>query len=116
MKHVAVRRDAFRFNLQVVHAASVQKRDVVSAFINETMGIIGEIEQQLGADIFQGEGMIQGLEGQMSSVIATALGDLQTMASAIETQVNNDITCATEDTGNVENIMLQAGMLLHQLY
>ena len=116
MKHAVVRRDAIRFNLQVVHAASVQKRDVVSDFINDTVTIVEQIEQQLAAGIIQGESIIQGLQTQMSSAIASTLGDLQNTATAIATAVGNDINCASAQTANVENIMIQAGMLLNQLY
>jgi len=52
--------------------------------------------------------MMQGLQNQMSTVIASALGDLQTTATAIAKQVSTDISCATVVTANVQDIMTQA--------
>ena len=109
MKHVVVRRDAFRFNLQVAHAASVQKRDLIT-------DIVGNVTQQVQGGIIQAQSMIQGVLSQFANVTASVAAGIQNTATAIITQVTSVPRCATAMTINVSSVMYQAGMLLHQLY
>ena len=109
MKQAVVRSDAFHFNLQVVHAASVQKRGLLQNLINAT---ISQIQQQVQAGVIT----IQGVSSQIASVTGNVTAGLQTVATAVTTQVTRYPTCANEQTGEVADIMSQAGMLLYQLY
>ena len=113
MKHAVVRRDAIRFNLQVVHAASVQKRGLLRNAINAS---IIQIQQYVQAGINQTLNTIQGVGSQIASVVANVTAGLQATATTILTQVTRYPTCATAENANVQNIVSQAGMLLHQLY
>jgi phage-related protein len=113
MKHAAVTRDAVRFNLQVVHAASVQKRGILLNFINGTISLI---QQQIQAGISQAQSTFQQVQSQITSVIANVTTGLQTTATRIQTQISNFPRCANEQTANVARIVNQTGMLLYQLY
>ena len=112
MKHAFVRRNAFHFNLQVVHAARVQKRDWMGDLINKTI----EIEHQVDVGLVQAQTMMKGVGRQISSVIANVTAGLQATATTILTQVTNNPTCASAQTANVPNIVRPTGMLLYQLY
>jgi hypothetical protein len=109
VKLAVVRRDAIRFNLQVVHGASVQKRDVIS-------DIVGNVTQQIQGGIIQAQSMIQGMLSQVAGATANVAAGMQSTATAIITQVSSFPVCATAMTVNVSSVMSQAGMLLHQLY
>jgi len=113
MKHAAVRRDAVRFNLQVVHAASVQKRGFV---LNAFNGSLSLIQQQIQAGVSQAQSASQRVGNQIASVIANVTTGLQATASRIQTQISNFPRCANEQTANVARIVNQTGMLLYQLY
>jgi len=109
VKHAVVR---IHFNLQVVRAASVQKRDPIS----DTIALVVNVNQQLQASISQGLSLIQGLETQIASATANALGSLQTTASQITAQVASVPICANAETTSATNVVTQAGMLLHRMY
>ena len=109
VKHAVVR---IHFNLQVVRAASVQKRDVVS----DTLALVASITQQVEAGVIQAQNMIQGLESQIASQISSVTGGLQTTAVQIATQVASVPGCATAQTKSAANVVTQAGMLLHRMY
>lgn len=113
MKHAFARRDATQFNLQVVHAASVQKRNILQNAINAT---ISQIQQQVQAGVSQAQSIIQGVGNQIASVTANVTAGLQATATAITSQIIRYPTCATAQTANVANIVRQAGTLRHQLY
>jgi dihydroorotate dehydrogenase len=104
-----VRRDAIDFNLQVAHAASVQKRDLIS-------DIVGNVTQQIEGGINQAQNMIQGVMSQVAGVTANVAAGMQNTVTAIITQVTKVPQCATAMTINVSSVMIQAGMLLYQLY
>jgi hypothetical protein len=120
MKHAVFRRDAIRFNLQVVHAASVQKRDIGLGIINGIKSgnftFITEIQQQIQASINQAASYIQGVQNQIASAIASTTAGMQTTAATILTQVGNFPGCATAQTANVANMVNQTSMLPYQLF
>jgi len=116
VKHVFARRYAFHFNLQVVHAASVQKRDLFGDIISGTLAAINPLQQQMQAVIGQAQNTIQGLASGISSMIANVTAGLQATATAILTQGTNNSSCSSAPTANVTNIVNQTGMLLYQLY
>jgi len=107
------RRDAIHFNLQVVHAASVQKRYILQNAINST---VSQIQQQVQTGISQAQSITQEVGRQIASVIANVTAGLQATATTILTQVSRYPTCASAQTANVQNIVNQTGMLLYQLY
>jgi hypothetical protein len=113
VKHAFVRRETIRFNLQVVQAVSVQKRNILQNAINAT---ISQIQQQVQAGIIRAQNIIQALGNQIASVIANVTTGLQATATTILTQVNRYPTCANEQTAKVGSIVSQAGMLLYHLY
>jgi short-subunit dehydrogenase involved in D-alanine esterification of teichoic acids len=112
VKHAFAKRDAVHSNLQVVHAASVQKRNILLNAINET---ISQIQQNVQAGISEAQRIIQRVGNQTASVIANVTAGLQTTATTIITQATRYPTCATAQNASVANIVSQAGMLLHQL-
>jgi hypothetical protein len=111
-----VRRDAIHFNLQVAHAASLQKRDLITDGINFALQSVNQIQQQIQAGIIQAQNMILGLQNQTASLIVSVTADLQATATTILTQVASIPGCTVAQTPVVANIVTQAGMLLHQLY
>jgi butyrate kinase len=113
VKHAFARRVALHFNLQVVRAASVQKRGILQNVVNATLS---QIQQQVQAGLNQAQSIIQGVGSQIASVIANVTAGLQTTATTILTQVTNFPGCATAQTASVQNLVNQTGMLLYQLY
>jgi hypothetical protein len=120
MKHAVFRRDAIHFNLQVVHAASVQKRDLESDIINgiatANFPFIPEVVQQIETGLSQAQNTIQGDVNQVTSLVNNAVGNLQSMVTQILTEVGNAPGCATAQTANVEKMLNQTSMLLYQLF
>jgi hypothetical protein len=123
VKHAIAKRIVIQFHLQVVNAASVQKRDVFQDLINTALVPIAQIQQQIQAGISQAQILIQGIQSQISSVIASVTADLQARAKVVTDQITTIVgevakipTCAIGQTANVTNIVTQAGMALHQLF
>jgi ABC-type hemin transport system substrate-binding protein len=116
VKHAFARRHAFHFNLQVVHAASVQKRGLFGDIINGTIAVLNQLQQQIQVAIIQAQSTIQGVGSRISNVTANVTASLQATATTILTQVSRFPACATAQTANVPNIVNQTGMLLYQLY
>jgi hypothetical protein len=96
------------FNLQVVHAASVQRRDWFQDAINATV-------QQIQGGVLQAQNMMQGVQNQTASVIAALTAELQARAKAILTQLDSIRGCAATQGPVVANITAQAGMLPHHV-
>ena len=113
MKHADVRRDAIHFNLQVVHAASVQKRGFFQDAINAT---ITPIMQQVQGGIQQAQNASQQVGSLIGSVIDGVTGGLQATATRILTQVSSYPRCANQQTANVTSIVNQTGILLYKFY
>jgi chorismate mutase len=105
VKRTVVRSDAIHFNLQVVRAASVQKRDIIGDILNETETLVSQAENDAGDFV-----------KQITNVIANVTADLQARATAMAAVVVSVPTCAFAQTQNVASFVNQTGMLLNQLY
>jgi len=106
-----VRRDAIHFNLQVVHAARVQKRTILQNAFNSTI-----IQQQVQAGIIQAQIAFQQVGSRIASVINNVTAGLQATATRILTQVSSFPRCANEQTAKVASIVNQTGILLYKFY
>jgi hypothetical protein len=106
VQHAILRRGTGHFNLQVAHAASVQKRDLVQEALNTYVTVITGIQQMFEAVINQLLSMILNLRSQIASEIAS-------VRAKVSAQFASIIGCATSQAANILN---QIGTLLHQLY
>jgi len=116
MEQAAVRTDAVHFNLQVVHAASVEKRDVITDTFSFFINLTQQMQQQILQGINQAQNMMQQVETQINSQIATATAGMVNTTSTIITQALRFPVCANAQTANAANFINQTGMLLYQLY
>jgi short-subunit dehydrogenase involved in D-alanine esterification of teichoic acids len=112
MKHAVVTKDAIHFNLQVVLAASVQKRTNIQNDINT---YLSQIQKQIDAGITQAQKTFRLLNRQTDSMIANVTAGLQA-TTRILTQLSSVPGCANEQTAEVKSIKNQIGILLYKFY
>jgi hypothetical protein len=116
LKHAVAIRDVIHFNLQVAHAASVQKRGLITDIINTLLAPVIQIQRNVQAVFNQSQGLIERVFGQIAIVTANVTTDLLATAGRITALTTNFSQCATAETVNVTSLVNQTGMLLHQLY
>jgi len=106
VQHAILKRDTVRLNLQVVQAASVQKRDVVQDTIARYTAFVNATQQQIQACALQTHILLHSMRNQTANVTVS-------VTAQVAEQFASVIGCdPTEATG----ILGQIGMLLHQLY
>jgi hypothetical protein len=116
VKHAVVSKDAVHFTLQVAHAASLQKRDVLGELYNSATQMVIVAKQQIEAAIGQVQRVIADVQNSITTAIGTATAELQSTVNGIIKQITNFPGCATAQTTNVQNLVNQTGMLLHKFY
>lgn len=119
LKHATAKRAVIYFNLQVVHAASLQKRDILQDIFVQPIVLV---QQQIQAAISQAQRVIQEIQNQIASAIASVTVDLQARATAVTNQISTFVsevasipTCAIGQADAVATIVSQSGKVLHQL-
>lgn len=119
LKHATAKRAVIYFNLQIVHAASLQKRDLIQDIFVQP---IVQLQQQIQVAINQAQSVIQGIQNQIASVIGTVTTDLQARATTVTNQISTLVgeiasipSCAIGQADAVATLVSQSGKVLHQL-